>query len=256
MLVTDPIKYPSSQRNAFRPRHITGILYDWAIKKIADAIRAVVADLQRWAQHDPASGSAPARRAKRRSFFLPVEFTAAPPSRLSRPAVAELLGTSKDRALVDILAHGFVISFDAELQIVITPQLPSLAMGLDWRSDDLKRLIDCGYFAAVPPIPDHTCTVADERLVVALGFLPCRCAAQGTVERPLDPGRPRGIEDGGQPRKPEKDSEGVAVRAVNEIANPKAVDPATRRRRLPHERKPSPRSGMVANAILQFTGRV
>ena len=81
----------------------------------------------------------------------------------------------------------------------------------------------------------HHCSIADEQLVLTLGFLPCRCAAQGTVERPLDPGRLRGIEDGGQPRKPENDSGGVPVRAVNAIANPKAVDPVTRRRRLPHE---------------------
>ena len=78
--------------------------------------------------------------------------------------------------------------------------------------------------------------------------------AQGTVERKLEIGRPRRIEDGGQPRKKTRNADRELITSLDDQIDVERLDGGGERI-VPHESKPRIRDAMRDNAILQFAAR-
>ena len=175
---TDPIQFPRTQRTAYTPRKLTGILFPWAIKKLAKALRGVVANLRAWLtrpkrprrQAKPLvigqDGSLPEARGigwvlermlvdELGPYFAPIDFTAATGTSLNTEFLDKALEHSDDQALLSMLVYGFVFGFDAELQIAVLPHLLSLALGVERGTKQLRRLIGEGYFRAVNATSAH-----------------------------------------------------------------------------------------------------
>ena len=216
---TGPNQFPRAQRTAYKPRKLTGILYPWAIKKLAKALRDVVTDMRArlWRPTRPRRQAKPcvidqdgflpeARRivwdlenilvGELGPYFAPVDFTAATDTSLDTKFLDTALEHCDDQALRSMLVNGFVFGFDAELQIVVLPHLLSLALGVERGTKELRRLIGEGYFRAVNATSAHLARLRDEDVVLALSQLPCRIQAQGMVKRKLED-RPRRTEDCG-----------------------------------------------------------
>ncbi|MEM1044320.1 MAG: NADAR domain-containing protein [Bacteroidota bacterium] len=121
-------------------------------------------------------------------FIHPLDFTNSPVSHLNLPyLIAELEGVGwPDAELIGFLRDGAQFKADVGLDCVLMPHLLSLAHGLRRVDDGLRKLCDKGYYLVAEALP----------------FFPIRCAPSGSVERKHEPGRPRRIEDQGQPRRP------------------------------------------------------
>ena len=111
------------------------------------------------------------------------------------------------------------IALRDDVSVVATPALLASTRPL-WGSagGDGYRVVFEGGAGIGKPLPDpalYYATLDDDRVCLAFGRLPCICASQGTRERKLEPGRPRRIEDAGEPRKPLVGDDGTVVRDLN-----------------------------------------
>jgi len=105
-----------------------------------------------------------------------------------------------DQELLGFMCEGVQFKADLEMQIVFCPHLMSLSHGVQSVEDELKKLIEHGWYG----IFDH------------MPFVPCRMQSQGSVARPLQPDRWRRIMEAGCPRKPVFDTSGMQVVSLNE----------------------------------------
>ena len=91
----------------------------------------------------------------------------------------------EDQEMLSFLLEGVRYKADLPTQIVLQPHLFSFLAVQDKWIKESDRFIERGWSIVSPLIPS----------------LPFFSASLGSVERALEPGRPRAINDGGQPRK-------------------------------------------------------
>lgn len=125
-------------------------------------------------------------RRQREGIIVPLDFAASAASVLDLTAFADALATYPDQEATGFLFDGTQFKADLSLEIVLLPHLLDLSKGTARVDAELRRLIDLVRY----------------EICSALHFVPCRSVPNGTVERKLEPDRPRRKEDQGQPRSP------------------------------------------------------
>ena len=189
-------------------------------------------------------------------YFAPVDFDAPMPTTLRTQRLYDLLGDGyDDQSLRHMALHGFVFAPSPDMNMVICKHLISLADGAARVDTEFDRLRSNGYLQYIERLDEHYAALDDDRVCLAFGRLPCICASQGTRERKLEPGRPRRIEDAGEPRKPLVGDDGTVVRDLNTQMDVHGAF-ADGTPKHPKERKPAPRTAMHDNAVLQSMARV
>jgi hypothetical protein len=103
------------------------------------------------------------------------------------------------REMVYILVNGAHLKADIALHIVIAPHLVSLAVGVTSVAKEIERLRAKGWVMLFASMP----------------FLSCRCIAQGSVSRKLEPDRMRRTSDGSGPHGDLEAHGGGAVISIN-----------------------------------------
>ena len=185
-------------------------------------------------------------------YFAPADFNAELSTHLDTDALFDALGPAfPDQQLRHMLRTGIVFVPGPSLDMVVCPHLLSLARGFDRVDGELARLATAGYVEYVSALDAHIASLDDDSFLLSFGRIPCVCASQGTVERTLEPGRPRRIEDAGQPRRPLRSVDDVLVPSLNDRMNVDDVDDAGDRL-VPWERKPTVAMAMAANCVLAF----
>ena len=264
---------PVPQATTFRPRCITNILMPHSIRRLAKGLRAVVYDMINMRDNPDTfrrtattviisqGGFWPNARAiiwdianpkfdELGMYYAPVEFVGDTNTHLDRQGILyeELGDDYPDQELRACLrpSQGFHIVHAADLQIVLCPHLVDLSNGFNRVGKELRRLERLGYVTFNKPAARLD---DDIKLIASLSVLPCRLAAQGTVERAKEPGRPRRKVDGGSPHGDDKvDDDGVPVRSLNAIIR---AGPSP-----PPEVKPLLRHDMINNAVLQSAAAI
>ena len=275
---------PAQPTTTYRPRNIfPDIISVDAARRLGIAVRANLADLA--AMANPATGGTYRRTAevcviaqsefheKARSivwdtskmlydelggYFAPADFSAPLDTHLAADRIFDELGDDfADQQLRHMIRTGIVFVPSPSLDMVVSPHLLSLANGFGRVDSELKRLAtpECGYLEYVETLAAHVATLDDHEIALAFGRVPCICGSQGTVERKLELGRPRRIEDAGQPRKKTRNADRELIASLNDqMGVERLADDGERI--VPFERKPSIRDAMRDNAILQFAARI
>ena len=278
--------YPPPQVTAYRPMSLRDILMLGSIRKLADAVRAIV-DALKFIQR----GEEIPVRIRRRlapvvigqegflpsaqgiiwdlrtkhpdGYYLPLDFSAPLPTHLNTSAYFDALGDDyPDQSLRHQVKYGALFFADLDLQIVVCPHLLSLADGFANVDKELRRLRSLGYVefnnneeSAFVRGTSAEGTVDVQLVIVAFGILPCRCTPQGTRARKLEPDRPRRISDCGAPRKTCRDGSGTVVSSLNDAIGFKScLRDGTQK--FPTESKPRLQTAMRDNAVLQSAARV
>ena len=109
------------------------------------------------------------------------------------------LQTYPDRYLVANVLEGVRLDADVELQSVFVPHLVSLPLGYRSVAKELRRLHGLGWYAFFPDFP----------------FWPLYLNGQGANARRLEPDRYRRTTEGGGPRQPTFDLEGLQALSIN-----------------------------------------
>ena len=162
-----------------------------------------------------------------------------------------------DQQLRHMICTSIVFVPSPPLDMVVSPHLLSLTNGFGRVDSELKRLAapECGYLQYVETLAAHVATLGDNEIALVFGRVPCICGSQGTVERKLELGRPRRIEDAGQPRKKTHNADRELIASLNDQMGVERLG-GDSERIVPLERKPSIRDAMRDNAILQFAARI
>jgi len=175
----------------------------------------------------------------------------------------KILQDTPNEALRQGLLRGFSYQADPPYQTVSPPHMASLAPGITRVQKELDKMVQHGwaYMGSEPP------------------FLPAFHLSTGTVERKLEPGRPRWIMNFSSPEQPVLDTDNVEVVSLNSrmdihgmhqqpwgagpVANPpvpppNALSPLPWNWRFPREIKPRTaelmNDGVVLRASAQFLG--
>ena len=195
---------PPVQLTDFRPSSIDDILEPEALRLVKNWARSCGLDLMRMGREGPSStrrfhqklaiGQSlfrpPARgivwdlRRQHEGVIVPLAFDAPSASTLDFSRFQDALATYPDQEAVGFLLEGIQFKAPLSLELVLLPHLLDLAKGVSRVDAELHRLTDVGYYAVFDQLP----------------FVPCRCVPNGTVERKLEPDRPRRKEDQGRPR--------------------------------------------------------
>ena len=109
------------------------------------------------------------------------------------------LQTYPDQYLVANVLEGVRLDADVELQSVFVPHLVSLPLGYRSVAKELRRLHGLGWYAFFPDFP----------------FWPLYLNGQGATARKLEPDRFRRTTEGGGPRQPTFDLEGLQALSIN-----------------------------------------
>lgn len=181
---------------------------------------------------------------------------------LDRDLLVAAMSDWPDQELRSHLRYGVRFGADLPFQIVLTPQLKSLAGAFDRTQRELRELIDKGWYALFDFFP----------------FIPLRMHPKGATERKLE-NRPRPTTDGSHPHSSQQvvDTQGIPVISINEAIKsgvygphrgvPLALPPnsppwwphyATWKHaadRIPKEYKPTLGSLARDSAILAFPAR-
>jgi hypothetical protein len=185
-------------------------------------------------------------------YIAPADFGAELSTHLDTDALFDALGpTFADQQLRHMLRTGVMFVPGPSLDMVICPHLLSLARSSDRVDSELARLATAGYVEYVAALDAHIVSLDDDTFLLSFGRVPCICASQGTVERTLEPGRPRRIEDAGQSRRPLRSVDDALVPSLNDRMGVDDVDDAGDRL-VPWERKPTVAMAMAANCVLAF----
>ena len=106
-----------------------------------------------------------------------------------------------DQELRSHMEFGVRFGTDLPLQIVLTPQLKSLAAAFDRTQKELRELIDKGWYGVFDFLP----------------FIPMRMHPKGATERKLED-RPRPTTDGSHPHFTQQivDTDGIPVVSLND----------------------------------------
>ena len=187
---------------------------------------------------------------------------------LDRQALVRDMHDWPDQELRSHLAYGVRFGAELPLQLVLTPQLKSLAAAFDRTQAELRDLVARGWYALFDHLP----------------FLPLRMHPKGATERKLE-NRPRPTTDGSHPHDSQciTDTAGQQVRSINLAirsgcygppAHLSSIPPLPTRfvssmpswwqsfatwryvsDRIPHETKPSIASVARDSAILSYPAR-
>ena len=139
---------------------------------------------------------------------------------LDREALVADMQHWPDQELRSHMKYGVRFGADIPLQIVLTPQLMSLADAFDRTQSELKELVDRGWYALFDYLP----------------FVPVRMHPKGATERKLE-NRPRPTTDGSHPHEASniRDTLGEAVVSLNRAIRSACSDqagPELRRRQV------------------------
>jgi hypothetical protein len=106
-----------------------------------------------------------------------------------------------DQELRSHIKYGVRFGANLPLQVVLTPQLKSLAAAFERTQKELRNLIDKGWYAIFDYLP----------------FVPLRMHPKGATERKLE-NRPRPTTDGSHPHESQSvhDSQGAPVVSINQ----------------------------------------
>ena len=275
---------PAQPATTYRPRNVSpDIISVGAARRLGVAIRANLADLA--AMANPATGGTYRRTARvcviaqsefherardivwdtskmlydeLGGYFAPADFSAPIGTHLATDRIFDELGDDfADQQLRHMIRTGIVFVPKPSLDMVVSPHLLSLANGFGRVDSELKRLAtpECGYLEYVETLAAHVATLDDNDIALSFGRVPCICGSQGTVERKLELGRPRRIEDAGQPRKKTRNADRELIASLNDQMGVELLDDDGERL-VPYERKPRIRDAMRDNAILQFAARI
>ena len=132
------------------------------------------------------------------------------PLSLDRQALVDAMLDWPDQELRSHMAFGARFGASLPLQLVLTPQLFSLADAFDRTQFELKQLVDRGWYALFDYLP----------------FVPLRMHPKGATERKLE-NRPRPTTDGSHPHAsmPIYDTEDVPVLSINSAIRSGIYDP-------------------------------
>ena len=158
-------------------------------------------------------------------WAVPLDCASVPPSHLNLDFFKAQGEGYSDQEMISYLLEGVRYKADLPVQIVLQPHLFSfLAVQEKWIKES-DRFIERGWSVVSSAIP----------------LVPFFSASLGSVERPLEPGRPRAINDGGQPRKELWAGDGFRVRSINEVVSES---------HWPKESKPRALHVMMAMTVL------
>jgi len=123
------------------------------------------------------------------------------PLSLDRQALVDAMWDWPDQELRSHMAYGVRFGAELPLQLVLTPQLKSLAAAFDRTQLELKDLTQRGWYGLFDYFP----------------FLPMRMHPKGATERKLE-NRPRPTTDGSHPRETQnvRDTQGERVISIND----------------------------------------
>ena len=281
-----PPSFPAAQITSYRPTSLYHILKPGSITKLARALDTIAESLtfMRNGIELPvrlrrtlsttvigqdgfipeARGIVWDLRSKPDGYFRPLDFAAPIPTHLNTDAYFDAIGDDyPDQSLRHQVRRGALFFADVDLQIVICPHLLSLADGFKNVDRELRRLHALGYVEfneheehafASQRIRSSRASDSD-KVIVALGVIPCRCTPQGTRARKLEPDRPRRISDCGAPRKAVFDSASRPVVPLNDAIGFKTALP-NGEQKFPTEHKPRLLHAMQDCAVLQSAARV
>lgn len=128
-----------------------------------------------------------------------LDFTAPIRTHLNLDYLRERLHDYPDQHLVSNLLEGVRLDADVELQSVFVPHLVSLPLGYRSVEKELRRLQGLGWYTFFPEFP----------------FWPIYLNGQGSAARKLEPDRYRRTTEGGGPRQPTFDLEGLQAISIN-----------------------------------------
>ena len=134
---------------------------------------------------------------------VPLDFHARLETHLNLPVIEQRLAAYPDQTLVANLLEGVRLDADVELQMVLVPHLMSLPNGLGSVEKELRRQHGNGWYDFFADLP----------------FFPMYMNAQGATARKLEPDRWRRTTEGGGPRKPTFDADGLRALSINEASH-------------------------------------
>ena len=119
---------------------------------------------------------------------------------LNRRHLVDAMHDWPDQELRSHMQHGVRFGADLPFQLVLTPQLKSLASAFARTQSELRELVELGWYALFDYLP----------------FMPLRMHPKGATERKLED-RPRPTTDGSHPHASQNvvDTEGVPVTSLN-----------------------------------------
>jgi hypothetical protein len=174
------------------------------------------------------------------SCGVPMDFHAPVQSDLNLTFWGSELADYPDQRLLGFLLEGTRMEADVEHQSVWVPHLESLPRGYQSVSKELTELEGRGWYRSFTHLP----------------FWPLYLNAQGSVARKLEPDRCRRTTDGGGPRQPTYDEEGLRALSVNEASkayhlprhhqrsiNPEIADWLAHKHLLPGQHQPDLQRG-------------
>lgn len=132
----------------------------------------------------------------------PLDHEQPPSTDLNLEWLRSQLGCFPDQQMLSFALDGVRLQADVELQTVMVPHLVSLSLGFHSVDKEIRRLRDLQWYDFFAELP----------------FLPIYLNGQGAVARKLEPDRFRRSTEGGGPRKPTFDEEGVQARSLNDAA--------------------------------------
>ena len=120
--------------------------------------------------------------------------------RLNRQLLVDSMHSWPDQELRSHMHYGVRFGADLPLQLVLTPQLKSLATAFERTQRELRELVDRGWYALFDYLP----------------FVPLRMHPKGATERKLE-NRPRPTTDGSHPHASQHvfDTDGSPVTSLN-----------------------------------------
>ena len=147
---------------------------------------------------------------------VPLDLQRDPPTHLNIEVLRRELEDYPDRTAVAGVLEGVRLDAHVELQAVLMPHLASLPLAMGSVGKELNRMAQpplnwYGFFKSPP-------------------YWPCYFNGNGAVERKLEKNRHRRTTEGGGPRRPTFDNEGLRVLSLNQASRllhtPRHFDPA------------------------------
>ena len=138
-------------------------------------------------------------------FCSPLDYSAPPNSDLNRGFILHHYGPSglfpwPDQELISQVVNGVQFQANLPLQIVLLPHLVSLPLGFSSVEKEIVKFLENSWYQRTDGLP----------------FLPIRSMGQGAASRKSEPLKFRRTTDGGGPRRPIFDRQGVQAVSFND----------------------------------------
>ena len=154
------------------------------------------------------------RNLEEAGFCSPLEYATPPNSDLNSAYILERYGPTgttpwPDQELVSQVVFGVQFQADLPLQIVLLPHLVSLPLGFTSVDKEINTFVEHGWY----------------QRTIGLPFVPIRAMGKGAAARKSDPSRFRRTTDGGGPRQPVFDGQGVQAVSFNDAIGLRGTRP-------------------------------